>query len=605
MYKIPKLHIYSIVSLLILSFALTNYFRRSTIEAVLIDGDGSGHYSWLPSIFILKTLDFKDVFESEKLRKGPSYQGHNYHDVNGTIVNKFPPGTAILIMPFFIIALLLSHLFGMPVDGYSLIFQYSVGIAALFWAIVGLLFSYRLLLTYKIKHQSILLIVVAAFFGTNLLAYTFLMPAFSHVYSFALISILLYFTRIYFLKNTIKSLVISSLTLGIIFTVRPVNILILLFLPFLASNSKCFADSLKSKFRNFRLIYAIIAFIITLSPYFIINYLQTGSIYYDAYSNEGFYWTHPQVLNFLFSFRKGWFIYTPFMLLIFPALWSIFKKNKFEFYWFVIFITVLIYVFSSWWNWFYGDSFGMRPMVDFTVIYVLLISLFVCKLKGVFKSIALIFIILTISLNALQSYQYVRGIIHPDAMNSDAYAHVFLKLGKEYSGDITGGPEYYYGKLDEKPFYKEFNDFENDYPNWDKLWTADTQQFYSGSRSLNFSKERIYSTALNWKIPDSLLGKRNIYVKIECMVFEAETNAAKDALFIMDIQDQKGKTVFYKTANLKQIPSSRTNNWYKMNTAFKLPYLTEKHSFIKIYIWNKDKTEFLIDDFKIEFYEYW
>lgn len=604
MYKIPKLHIYSIVSLLILSFALTNYFRRSTIEAVLIDGDGSGHYSWLPSIFILKTLDFKDVFESEKLRKGPSYQGHNYHDVNGIIVNKFPPGTAILIMPFFIIALLLSHLFGMPVDGYSLIFQYSVGIAALFWAIVGLLFSYRLLLTYKIKHQSILLIVVAAFFGTNLLAYTFLMPAFSHVYSFALISILLYFTRIYFLKNTIKSLVISSLTLGIIFTVRPVNILILLFLPFLASNSKCFADSLKSKFRNFRLIYAIMAFIITLSPYFIINYLQTGSIYYDAYSNEGFYWTHPQVLNFLFSFRKGWFIYTPFMLLIFPALWSIFKKNKFEFYWFVIFITVLIYVFSSWWNWFYGDSFGMRPMVDFTSVFILLITLFYSSLNGIIKRITLTFIILIISLNNLQSYQYAKGIIHPDSMSKEAYSYVFLKTDSKYSDSISGGPESYFGKLSDVAFYSEINDFEKDYPNWAKLWNAETKEVYSGNKSVRLSSEKIYSPSFSWIIPDSLINKRNIYLKIESKLFEHEKNSAKNALFIVDIQNSHGKTIFYKRAKLKQIPSELTNKWVRISTGFQIPHLSEDHHLIKIYIWNLRKTNFLLDDLKVDFYEY-
>jgi len=570
----------------------------------MIDGDGSGHYSWLPSIFIYKTLDFSEVFESEKLRKGLDYQGHNYHDLNGTIVNKFPPGTAILIMPFFIIALIISSLTGLPVDGYNIIFQYSVGIAALFWAIIGLVFAYRLLLTYKISHKNSLLIVMASFFGTNLFAYTFLMPAFSHVYSFSLISILLYFTRVYFLSNKLSSLIVSSFVLGLIFTVRPVNILIVLFLPFLASTPSGFLDSVRHKFKEFKIVYTIFAFAIVLLPYFIINYIQTEALYYDAYTNEGFYWTDPQIVNFLFSFRKGWFIYTPFLLLIFPSLWAIFRKNKYEFLWFFLFIVVLIYVFSSWWNWFYGDSFGMRPMIDFTSIYILVIALYYCRLRDIIKSITLIFIVLTIALNIIQTYQYTKGIIHPDSMNREAYFHVFLKTDSKYSGSISGGPEYYFGQLNDQAFYSEFNDFEQDNSNWAKLWNAETKEVYSGSKSVRLSSERLFSPSLVWEIPDSLLDKQNLYVKIETMLFEPQLNSGKNALFIMDIQNLQGKTIFYKRAKLKQIPSETTHKWIMVSTGFQIPLLSEEHYLVKIYVWNLHKTNFLIDDLKVKFYEY-
>lgn len=604
MYKVSKIHIYSIITLLILSFALSCFFRKTTTDTVLIDGDGSGHYSWLPSIFIYKTLDFKDVFESEKLRKGLSYQGHNYHDVNGITVNKFPPGTALLIMPFFIIALIISKLSGIPVDGYSFIFQYSVGIAAVFWAIMGLVFLYRLLLTYKIKPKTSLLLVSVSFFGTNLFAYTYLMPAFSHVYSFALISLLLFYTRTYFQKNTISSLIISSIILGLIITVRPVNILIILFIPFLASSSKCFTNSVIYKFKDFKIVYAVGAFILAISPYFIINYLQSGVLFYDAYTNEGFYWADPEIVNFLFSFRKGWFIYTPLLLLIFPSMYALYKKNKFELLWFLIFIIVLVYVFSSWWNWFYGDSFGMRPMVDFTSVFILLISLYYSNLKGIIKSVTLIFIILAISLNIIQSYQYTKGIIHPDSMDKEAYSYVFLRTDAKYSGSISGGAEYYYGKLTTIPFYEELNDFEEDYNNWAKLWTFESTEVYSGNKSVSMTLKKNFSPALNWKIHDSLINRQNLYVKIETMYFEPQKNSAKNALFIIDIQNEQGKTVFYKGAKLKHIPNNITEEWIRASTGFKIPHLDEEHYRIKIYVWNVQKTNFLVDDLKVGFYEY-
>lgn len=605
MYNISNKHIFSLIALLILSFALTSYFREVSNKTILIDGDGSGHYSWLPSIFIYKTLDFKDVFESEKLRKSADYQGHNYHEINGTTINKFPPGTALLIAPFFLLAFLISLILGHSPDGYSLIFQYSVGIAAVFWAFIGLLFLLKLLSTYKINGKLALLIVIATFAGTNLFTYTILTPAFSHVYSFAIISALIYYTRVYFLKRQFYTLIISATLLGLVFLIRPINILIVLFLPFLASNPKTLGLGIRNIFKNLNIVLTIGAASIFVIPYFLINYLQTGQLLFDTYTNEGFYWNDPQILNFLFSFRKGWFVYTPLFLLIFPAIYFNFKRNKYEVYWFLFFSFVLIYIFSSWWNWFYGDSFGMRPMVDFTAVYILFITLYINSLKDRIKSISLIFILMIIGLNLIQSFQYGKGIIHPDSMNREAYFHVFLRTDSKFEGSISGGPEYYFGTMNEKPFNEEFNDFEKDYGNWAKLWNPETANKYSGSKSVHLNKSNVYSPSLSWVIPDSLIERRNLYVKIESQIFEMEKNAAKNALFIMDIQDSLGKTVFYKRAKLKQVPNSTTKEWTEASTGFKLPHLNKQHHLVKIYIWNVKKGDFLVDDLKIGFYEYY
>ncbi len=89
------------------------------------------------------------------------------------------------------------------------------------------------------------------------------------------------------------------------------------------------------------------------------------------------------------------------------------------------------------------------------------------------------------------------------------------------------------------------------------------------------------------------------------MVFETSANAAKNAFFIMDIQNKEGKTVFYKGVNLKQIPNNKTDKWIKMSTGFKIPHLIDNYYLVKIYVWNNGNSSFVIDDIGIEFYDYW
>ncbi|NOY50522.1 MAG: hypothetical protein GXO88_08175 [Chlorobi bacterium] len=602
--KYNNIFTYCLLGILLLSFALINVSRKSEHRQQFVDGDGSGYYAWLPTLFMYKTLDFTDVFNAGKIRKGKDYQGHNYHRVNGLLINKFPPGTAFLMMPFFLIALFISFIFGLPIDAYEPIFQYSAGIAAVFWCWTGLIFLYKTLKTYNLSEKERIMLVLASIFATNLFAYTFLMPAFSHVYSFAAISIVIYSVRKYFLEQGTKYLIIGALSLGFVFMIRPVNLLILVFLPFLADDINNFGTMVLHKLKSMKFIYAILFFFIGIFPYLLINYNQTGSFIYFPYKNEGFYWSRPEIFDFLFSFRKGWFVYTPFYLLLFPSVIFLYIKNKFRFLWFISFFFVLIYVFSSWWNWFYGDSFGMRPMLDHTTAFILVIALFYSGLRKYTKRAVVVFVILAGMLNVVQTYQYAKGIIHPDSMNKEAYLKVFLKTSEKYSGIISGGPEYYYGKLKSGPFYHEKYDFESRLTSLSKLRKTDTAIVYSGRNSIKLDNHNIYSPSLNWILPDSLEGRRNLYVKISSMVYEKQKNSAAKALFIMDIQDKEGNTVFYKKARLKQMPDNKFGLWEIRGTGFKLPYLTKNHYLLKIYIWNKEKSVFYLDDLNIEFYEY-
>ena len=165
-------------------------FRTRTI-----DGDGRGYYDYLPTLFIYHTVDFKQAFDYEKANQPPGYLGHNFHEVDGIYINKFTVGTALMILPFFLIAHVLSPLFGLPADGYSLLYQYETALAALFWLWVGIFFLWRLLRSYRIPDKISFWIILLLVLGTNLLYYALVDVAFSHVYSFAAIAGFLYVVR--------------------------------------------------------------------------------------------------------------------------------------------------------------------------------------------------------------------------------------------------------------------------------------------------------------------------------------------------------------------------------------------------------------------------
>jgi hypothetical protein len=101
-----------------------------------IRGDAKGYYAFLPAIFIYQDLsyDFVDEMEMKYYPKDGSFEkAFRMNQPNGTVVNKCFPGTSIFYLPFFLLALLFSWMIGLPVDGYSILFQWSIAFAHFFY----------------------------------------------------------------------------------------------------------------------------------------------------------------------------------------------------------------------------------------------------------------------------------------------------------------------------------------------------------------------------------------------------------------------------------------------------------------------------------------
>ena len=124
-----------------------------------------------------------------------------------------------------------------------------------------------------------------------------------------------------------------------------------------------------------QLIYTVLICLLIALPQISYWYIKTGHIIYDSYKNPGvgLDLTSPHILNILFSYRKGWLIYTPIMLFSLIGFYHLFQNSKDIFYACFIYFISSFYIISSWSEWWYGAAFSVRPLI--TLYPILAISL--------------------------------------------------------------------------------------------------------------------------------------------------------------------------------------------------------------------------------------
>ena len=227
----------AIISAVLLFFIVSERWIGKNHEnwRLIVDSDGRGYYAYLPAIFIYHDLYFDFVYRQEAkiYNNGSKEYLYLYSGERG---NKYFIGEALLISPFFLVAWFFSWLAGMSLTGYNVLFFCSVSIAALSYLVIALIFIRKFLKLYGINEIVLLASLMLLVFGTNIFHYVVFEPSMSHIYSFAAVSSFLFFIKKYQLQNRTNNLLLSAASLGIIFLIRPVNILIVLAIPFLAGS---------------------------------------------------------------------------------------------------------------------------------------------------------------------------------------------------------------------------------------------------------------------------------------------------------------------------------------------------------------------------------
>ncbi|MEY4604486.1 MAG: hypothetical protein RIT43_1778 [Bacteroidota bacterium] len=397
-----------------------------------INGDGKGYYAYLPALFIYHDSHFGFIDEIESKYYPPDrsqFKDFLNKQPNGTEVNKTFPGLALLYAPFFFIASLIAWIGGFVCDGYSLPYQMSIALAHVVYLMLGLRAMYETLRSLKIGLKTSLCLVLILLFATNTWYYTLYDHSVGHVFSFFLCALVCRNVIRYFQAKNTFYFSVSLVLLSLLVSIRPTNPMMVLFLPLLAKLAGTVLKTdliayLKSWREQWKTALSCIA-IVSLLP--LIWFWQTGNFVVYSYGEETFDFLHPHFLAFLFSFEKGWLLWSPaiFLMLILSVL-ILFKKDSRLVLGLFIPLLLVVYVLSSWWCWTYGDGFGQRPMIEFLPFIVLVFGMALLKFKEGTRMLYLSLFTPLICLSLFQGFQFHEGILKGGSTTQKVYwSHFF------------------------------------------------------------------------------------------------------------------------------------------------------------------------------------
>ena len=441
--KLPTLKSGQITRLTILFIALFYLgidvaYHRWTINAPkergVIHWDIISYYAYLPATFIYGdvTLGFLDD-PPEGFTNDDKFWSYELENGNRLIVTSM--GMSLLYAPGFFMAHALAPIFGQERDGYDTIYQLFLVLISLVYVILGFIILKNLLLRH-FNTRTTLWTLLAIALGTNLFFYATHEAPMAHASSFFLILLFLWLVDRWYARQTLLNTLLTGALLGFIALVRPTNILVFFIL--LLYNVKSFpefGERILLFLKKFHLVLIMLAgFILVWTPQFLYWHAVTGQFLFYSYGPHGgdFFFGHPHIIENLFSFKKGWFVYTPLLFFAVAGIPLMRSRIKGLFWPVVVLLVTMVYVQSSWWCWWFGGSFGMRA-------YVEILGILAFPLAASFDAISTIrrkwlatglmaLAVILVFLQQVQTYQYKKNLIHYNGMNSYVYWKSFMRL---------------------------------------------------------------------------------------------------------------------------------------------------------------------------------
>ena len=158
----------------------------------------------------------------------------------------------------------------------------------------------------------------------------------------------------------------------------------------------------------------------------------TGHFLFYSYGDQHFSFLKPHTWDVLFSFRKGWLIYSPLLLLPLAGLVALWRQRRDVAVPVLAFFLLNLWVVSAWDIWWYGGSLGQRALVQSYAVLALPWGAAVAWLLGpgrrpALRMAAVVLAVLLVDLNLFSHWQYMRSIINPEEMNRRYFFATFNK----------------------------------------------------------------------------------------------------------------------------------------------------------------------------------
>lgn len=584
---------------LIALMAVTIAVRCSFPQRQVLTWDVFGYYLYLPAVFIHGDVALKDPTWLEAVNTNYTPSTTLYQLVEGPDgghVIKYSSGMAVLYAPFFFVAHLLAEPFGHPADGFSPPYQNAVAVGCLAFALLGLvLFRSVLLHFFDDRWTAALLLLVGL--GTNWFQLTaWDGTLLTHSALFTLYGWLLLATIRWHQKPSASQAVQLGAALGLITLIRPSELVALL-IPLLwglgsAPDRRAKWNAIVS--HPLHLLFSAVVFTLAVLPQPLYWQATTGQWLFYSYVNpgEGFDFDTPHLRPYLISFRKGWFVYTPLMMLAITGIAALWKRIPQAFWAVLVFLLVDLWIVSSWSCWWYaGGSFSARSMVPAYVLLALpLGSLLQWMWSKQWIRIPMILVCTGfIALNLFQTWQWTARIISKERMTKAYYKAVFgrtqvpanaeelLLVSRSLSSEETLNNEDRYHARE--VLHLDFTDRP------DSVLTLTTEAPYSPTYENSF---------------EGLTGKDHAWIRASARFWVGDSITARPTMVIHF--DHDGGLYKFMGRDWK-IPPGAQNTWVTFSMDYITPEVRNRSDRMKAYIWNLHGVPMRVDDFVVEVFE--
>jgi hypothetical protein len=420
----------AITVIIIVVFVIDLRNAKKAEERLMRVCDIQQYYTYLPATLIHKDLSLSFVNENkEKLNKYvwgiPSPTG------KPLIITSC--GLTLLYSPTFLISHLVAKMVGYDTDGYSLPYYIGLQFNLIIYLLIGLIFLRKVLLRFFSESVTAITLLVL-FFGTNLYYYSTYESPMPHAYEFSLAAVFMYYTIRWHESPNFKNTILTGLLLGIITLIRPTNIVVLLFFMLWGVTTlKDAGKRIKIFIQKWYLVLIMVfIFLLIWSPQFLYwKYISGHYLFYSYDTTSHFDFLSPHIIKGLFSYRKGWLLYTPVMAFSLAGILLLIRKYKGLAIPVGVYTLVNIYIVLSWFCWWYGGSFGLRAFIDSYAVLSLPLGTFLAwtlKQRAAIRYGFLAVFSLLVVLNLFQTSQYRNGAIHYANMTKKAYWETFGKL---------------------------------------------------------------------------------------------------------------------------------------------------------------------------------
>lgn len=594
---------------ILLVFALVVLYRATHMGSNELAWDVFGYYIHLPATFVHGDPMLRDIsWIKDLLTDRPEITGTLYQITqapDGSPMYFFLMGMAILYAPFFLLAHLLAWITGQPMDGFGPTYQVTMVLGCLLYTWLGLVHLRRILLSFFSDGVSAWVIIVVAM-GTNWFHFMTVKNLETANFLFMLMAVLVWNTIEWHRTERMKHMTWIAVSLALLTLVKPSEVLAIS-IPMLwgvyDSSSWKHKWALVVRQRN-QVFMAIGIGLLVMLPQLTYWYLATGSPIFDSYKNPGVgldLWS-PHVASILFSFKKGWLLYTPVMAFALAGYFFLRKRRPEVFPVLVISVLLSFWIISSWSEWWYGASFSVRPMITLYPLLAIPLGYCIEALVRGKKGIAVGLFGLQfacIGLNLFQTWQHHHGILDPYRTTKAYYMAIFGRTsvpeGAAWLKSVDRPFDEHYSFPDPERYTRlnigmyDFEEVDLDHPDHYVMDTIRHGQVYRLDGDVQFSPSIRNSYA-------ALTDKDHLRVKASVDILLPPGYEGELPCLVFTMEREEG-SYGYTTRSPDPVVNG---TWTKVELECIPPPARDVHDRLICYVWHRTATPVLIDDLKLD-----